>query len=140
MIWAGNLNRHHPLWDNDKDTHLFTQQATRAAEGLIEVIATFNLDMTLPKGTPTLQHMVTKRYSRPDNAFCTKSILNLLTQCKVDLSLHPLQQIISPSLSKSAYCRNVSMHPPHSTLEKQTGTRSEKHYAPSLIYYQTQHP
>ena len=86
MIWAGNFNRHHPLWDNDKDTHLFTQQATRAAEELIELIAMFNLDMVLPKGTPTLQHMVTKRYSRPNNVFCTEGILNLLTQCELDPS------------------------------------------------------
>ena len=29
MVWAGDFNRHHPLWDDDKDTHLFTNQATR---------------------------------------------------------------------------------------------------------------
>jgi hypothetical protein len=28
MIWTGNFNRHHPLWDDDEDIHLFTQQAT----------------------------------------------------------------------------------------------------------------
>jgi hypothetical protein len=33
MVLAGDFNRHHPLWDNDEDTHLFTQQATRQAEG-----------------------------------------------------------------------------------------------------------
>ena len=52
MIWAGDFNRHHPLWDNNKDTYLFTQQAIRAAEGLIELIAMFNLDMALPKKIP----------------------------------------------------------------------------------------
>ena len=26
MIWAGDFNRHHPLWDDDKDVHLFTNQ------------------------------------------------------------------------------------------------------------------
>ena len=31
LIWAGDFNRHHPLWDDDNDIHLFTQQAiTRA--------------------------------------------------------------------------------------------------------------
>jgi hypothetical protein len=24
MIWAGDFNRHHPLWDDDRDVHLFT--------------------------------------------------------------------------------------------------------------------
>ena len=25
MIWAGDFNRHHPLWDRDEDIHLFTR-------------------------------------------------------------------------------------------------------------------
>ena len=58
MIWAGDFNRHHPLWDKDEDTHLFTQQTNRFTEGLIGLIANA---MPLPKGIPMLQHMVTKR-------------------------------------------------------------------------------
>ena len=60
MIWAGDFNRHHPLWDNDNDTHLFTQQVLRRAKGVINLIAEFNMDMALPKGIPTLQYMRTK--------------------------------------------------------------------------------
>ena len=44
--------------------------------------------------------MVTKRYSRPDNVFCTKSILNLLTQCEVDLLLHPPEMDHFPIITK----------------------------------------
>ena len=89
MIWAGDFNRHHPLWDNDEDVHLFTQQANRAAEGLIGLIATYDLAMALPKGIPTLQHMVTKRYSRPDNVFNTTGLSDLITKCEVDPTLRP---------------------------------------------------
>ena len=89
MIWAGDFNRHHPLWDDDEDTHLFTSQVTRMAEGLIELLATYDLVMSLPKGIPTLQHMVTKRYSRPDNFFATPTIGDLITQCEVIPSLRP---------------------------------------------------
>ena len=89
MIWAGDFNRHHPLWDRDEDTHLFTQQATRQAEGLINILATYDLNMSLPKGIPTLQHMVTKRYSRPDNVFCTPGISEYITKCVVDPSMRP---------------------------------------------------
>ena len=89
MIWAGDFNRHHPLWDDDEDTHLFTSQATRMAEGLIELLATYDLVMSLPKGIPTLQHMVTKRYSRPDNFFTTPAIGDLITKCEVIPSLRP---------------------------------------------------
>jgi hypothetical protein len=30
VIWAGDFNRHHSLWDRDEDTHLFTGEARRA--------------------------------------------------------------------------------------------------------------
>ena len=89
MLWAGDFNRHHPLWDNDEDDHLFTQQANRFAQGLIELIATYDLSMPLPKGIPTLQHMVTKRYSRPDNVFCTTELVDLITRCKVEPAARP---------------------------------------------------
>ena len=75
MLWAGDFNRHHPLWDRDEDSHLFTTQATRVAEKLVSMLADYSMGMPLSKGIPTLQHMRTKRYSRPDNVFCTPSLL-----------------------------------------------------------------
>ena len=89
MIWAGDFNRHHPLWDRDEDTHLFTRQATRDAEGLIRLLADHDMQMVLPKGVPTLQHMRSKRYSRPDNVFSTPGIEDLVIKCEVDASLRP---------------------------------------------------
>ena len=89
MVWAGDFNRHHPLWDRDEDTHLFTHTATRQADGLITLLAEFGMEMTLPKGTPTLQHMRSKRYSRPDNVFCTPRISNMITRCEVDPKHRP---------------------------------------------------
>ena len=74
MMWAGNFNRHHPYWDDHNDIHLFTQQAIDQANTLIELITNYNLDMALPKGTLMLCHMVTKRYSRPDNVFVTNGL------------------------------------------------------------------
>ena len=89
MIWAGDFNRHHPLWDDDNDIHLFTPQATHQAENLIELITNYELNMALPKGIPTLQHMVTKKYSRPDNLFNTNGLTDLITLCKVDPTIRP---------------------------------------------------
>src|ERR1700678_2106411 len=89
MLWAGDFNRHHPLWDRDEDVHLFTQQAGRFAEGLIELLATYEMTMALQKGAPTLQHMVTGRYSRPDNVFSTAGLSDLITRCEVTPSLRP---------------------------------------------------
>ena len=89
MIWAGDFNRHHPLWDNDEDIHLFTGLAMRNAENLIEVLAEYEMQMLLPKGRPTLQHMRTKKYSRPDNVFSTPGIQDSITRCEVDPSSRP---------------------------------------------------
>jgi ribonuclease HI/endonuclease/exonuclease/phosphatase family metal-dependent hydrolase len=100
MIWAGDFNRHHPLWDRDEDVHLFTPQATREAEGLIELLATYDLAMALPKGIPTLQHMVTKRYSRPDNVFSTPGLSEHITICEVDPAIRPTSTDHFPIVTK----------------------------------------
>jgi endonuclease/exonuclease/phosphatase family metal-dependent hydrolase len=89
MIWAGDFNRHHPLWDRDEDIHLFTRQATRDTEGLISLLADYEMEMVLPKGVPTLQHMRSKRYSRPDNVFSTPGFRDSIISCEVDPSLRP---------------------------------------------------
>jgi ribonuclease HI len=89
MLWAGDFNRHHPLWDDDEDVHLFTRQALRDAEGLIGLLADHEMQMVLPKGIPTLQHMRSKRYSRPDNVFCTLGVQDSVVKCEVDPALKP---------------------------------------------------
>ncbi|KAF8154924.1 hypothetical protein B0H34DRAFT_660765, partial [Crassisporium funariophilum] len=43
----------------------------------------------LPKGIPTLRHMVTKKYSRPDNVFCTAHTLPRFDKCAVDHDTQP---------------------------------------------------
>jgi endonuclease/exonuclease/phosphatase family metal-dependent hydrolase len=89
LIWAGDFNRHHPMWDEETDDRLFTTRALEDAGRLIEMLADLNLKMALPKGQPTLEHMVTKRYSRPDNVWCTEEIFDLIIRCEVDPSLRP---------------------------------------------------
>ena len=89
MIWAGDFNHHHPLWDRNEDTHLFTRKATDAANDLIDILGEFGMEMALPKDIPTLQHIVTNRYSRPDNVFCTQQLTDQLIRCEVDARIHP---------------------------------------------------
>ena len=89
MIWAGDFNRHHPLWDRDEDTHLFTNQANERAEELVGLLANYDMAMALPKGIPTLQHMVTGRYSRPDNIFSTPGLAEHITRCEVVPAFRP---------------------------------------------------
>jgi endonuclease/exonuclease/phosphatase family metal-dependent hydrolase len=89
MVWAGDFNRHHPLWDDDKDTHLFTRQALRDTEGIIELMAEYGMVMALPKGIPTLQHMRSKNYSRPDNVICTATLQPYVVKCEVNARYRP---------------------------------------------------
>ena len=63
ILWCGDFNKHHPLWDDKADEHLFTPQALREAAILIGLLADEGLEMALLKGVPTLKHMVTKLYS-----------------------------------------------------------------------------
>ena len=89
LVLAGDFNRHHPMWDDDTDDRLFTPRALEDAGKLIELLADLNLKMALPKGQPTLEHMVTKKYSRPDNIWCTEDIHDLIVRCEVDPSIRP---------------------------------------------------
>ena len=112
MIWAGDFNRHHPLWDRDEDIHLFTRQATRDAEGLISLLADYEMDMILPKGIPTLQHMRSKRYSRPDNVFSTPGLQEFVSKCEVDSSLRPTSTDHFPIITKILLPQERTDQPP----------------------------
>ena len=81
IMWCGNFNRHHPLWDKDEDEHLFMNEATHDAEYLISQLAEWNMEMPLPKGILTLKHMVTKLYSCPDNIFCMDILSEHVIKC-----------------------------------------------------------
>jgi Endonuclease-reverse transcriptase len=81
IIWAGDFNRHHPLWDEEHNRHLFTTRNITEAELLIETLTNHDLEMALPKGLPTLQSMVTKNWTRTDNVFCSQNVMEILTTC-----------------------------------------------------------
>jgi hypothetical protein len=79
-IWLGEFNRHHPMWDDDSNVGLFTRANLDAAEGLIELVASWGMEMTLPKGIPTIKN-TQGNYTRPDNVFCSVEIEGWITQC-----------------------------------------------------------
>jgi ribonuclease HI len=89
MMWCGDFNRHHPLWDRDEDERLFTPQALRDASLLIEIMANEGMEMALPKGEVTLKHMVTNLYSRPDNVWCSSDLIHRVVRCEVDAYIQP---------------------------------------------------
>ena len=81
VLWLGDFNRHHPYWDDPRDTRLFTGDATEAAEKLIEALADTGLELALPSGIPTHKHNVTKLWSRLDQVFVSDHSENIVTSC-----------------------------------------------------------
>ncbi|CDO68069.1 hypothetical protein BN946_scf184347.g6 [Trametes cinnabarina] len=90
-IWLGDFNRHHQRWDDPGNTHLFTVSNVRKAEVLTRYLDIFGMEMALPAGVPTLEHMRTKNLTRPDNIFCTKGLRDHLRSCLVRPDLRPLR-------------------------------------------------
>ena len=86
-IWCGDFNCHHPMWDEDRNHHLFTSRALEDASKLLALVADHSMYMALPKGIPTLESMVTKNWTRPDNAFCSGNLIDKLVYCTTDLRL-----------------------------------------------------
>jgi endonuclease/exonuclease/phosphatase family metal-dependent hydrolase len=81
MLWVGDFNRHHLLWDDPNDTRLFTNEAIKAAEVLIEGLVETGMVMALPGGTQMHLHNTTKKWTRLDQVFITEHSENLLLTC-----------------------------------------------------------
>src|ERR1700678_68322 len=79
-LLLGDFNRHHPMWDEERNSHLFTATNLNAAEELIELIANNHLEMALPKYTPTLINSA-GNYTRPDNVFISQAISHWIVKC-----------------------------------------------------------
>lgn len=83
IFWAGDFNRHHPMWDEERNHHLFTPTNLDRAQPLLNIIAAFDMHMLLEEGTPTLEATRSKNLTRPDNVFATEGIGNRLISCVV---------------------------------------------------------
>jgi exonuclease III len=91
IIWLGDFNRHHPVWDNANDTHLFTKEALTSAERPIEAIAEAGLDLALPAGIPTHIHNVTKHWTRLDHIFISDHSLDSIISCNTRLEFRGIK-------------------------------------------------
>ena len=84
MIWCRDFNRHHPLWDEEQNSHLFRAGTSSAAQPLIYLLEDHNMVMLLPKGILTLQSMAMKNWTRVDNVFATQNTEHLVVICDMD--------------------------------------------------------
>src|SRR5882724_9666939 len=69
-IWLSDFNLHHPLWDKERNSHLFTRLNLEKSQVLIDAVADFDMQMTLPKDILTLWALATRNYTWPDTFSC----------------------------------------------------------------------
>jgi ribonuclease HI len=86
VIWVGDFNRHHPLWDDPADDRLFTPEALEKAQKLIDAVSDAGLEPALPARMPTHFHNVTKRWSRLDQVFLSDHSLDSIVTCEARYS------------------------------------------------------
>src|SRR6266481_7713720 len=84
LVWCGDFNCHHPMWDEESNSHLFTTAATARADPLISLLADFGMVMALPKGVPTLQSLATGNWTRVDNVFVSEGLADQVVICDTD--------------------------------------------------------
>jgi ribonuclease HI len=82
-IWLGDFNRHSPMWDEARNSQLFTRPALREAQRLIDLAATWNMHMALRPGVNTLESTSSKNYTRPDNVWVSDSLRENIIKCDV---------------------------------------------------------
>ena len=84
LLWLGDFNRHHPLWDEDRNSHLFTNAALASSQKILDILADYGLTQLLPKNTPTLQSSSSRNWTHPDNVFATEHTSLSLISCDTD--------------------------------------------------------
>ena len=75
MVWLGDFNWHHPLWDEECNVHLFTTTNLDAAQILLDLLAEHDMMMTLLKNTPTLCASHHKEPNTPRQCFLQRQHL-----------------------------------------------------------------
>jgi len=88
-IIQGDMNRHHPMWDEERNQHLFTNTALSMAEPLITMINKHDWSMALPKDIPTLEAFNSKNLTRPDNVFCSTEYADRVIVCETQPDKRP---------------------------------------------------
>jgi len=91
FIWLGDFNRHHPLWDEERNNHLFTNAALELTRPLLDMIGRYHMKMALPKDIPTLKASSTGNLTRVDNVFCSESLLNAVISCDIEPDRQPVK-------------------------------------------------
>jgi hypothetical protein len=86
VLWLGDFNRHHPMWEEDSNERLFEPDETIAP--LIDLLYKNDMVLALPKGIPTLQTS-TGNWTRPDNVWHSGSTDDPIQRCDTVPAIRP---------------------------------------------------
>lgn len=80
MIWLGDFNRHHAMWDEPRNRHLFTDKQEET-EQMLKMLADFGMEMALETGINTRKDWKTGNETRPDNVFINGDAAPWILKC-----------------------------------------------------------
>lgn len=86
MLWLGDFNWHHPMWETVKNCHL--NSSDEDMRTLIKLLGDYDMELVLLPGTSTL-HTAWNRWTRPDNVWRRCGASDPVVTCGVDPSLCP---------------------------------------------------
>ncbi|KAG5724052.1 hypothetical protein E4T56_gene4497 [Termitomyces sp. T112] len=86
MIWLGDFNWHHPLWELPCNWHL--NSLREFIQPLLDLLADHAMELALPLGISTLQ-TTADSWTRLDNVWKMHSDTDPIISCDVDASLWP---------------------------------------------------
>jgi ribonuclease HI/endonuclease/exonuclease/phosphatase family metal-dependent hydrolase len=98
-VWMGDFNRHSPIWDEDRNHHLFTRDNLQAADKLIRMAAEFDMRMVLPQGLATLEAMASGNRTRVDNVFADSGTADMFDLCTTREDWRPVKTDHFPVIS-----------------------------------------
>ena len=113
-IWLGDFNQHHPLWDENRNAHLFTRRNLDLTQPLLDMIGRHNMKMALPPAIPTLCAQNTSNLTRVDKVFCTESLMDALVKCDTDEAARPVKTDHFPIVTQfNIHALQVMWKPQH---------------------------
>jgi ribonuclease HI len=86
MIWLGDFNRHHPLWEDHANQHLFSPDGF--VQPLLNLLRDYDMELALPPNIPTLETSA-GNWTRPDNVWCSHNAISPVITCDVNPSRRP---------------------------------------------------
>lgn len=112
-IWLGDFNRHHPMWDEPRNSQLFTRPNIARAETLIHKMADWGMSLALPPFLPTRKGWgPNANYTRCDQVFISAEALEAVIECRPSSETWPANTDHIPIITTIDVAPNRSDPPP----------------------------